>query len=230
MIVSVHTPKAGGLSFKDLLECHFRRHFYPDYIDLPANKSLQQNIAEVRKFHRKFSLIDRHLFKVKQIRCIHGHFLPYKYSSLKGACFVTWLRDPLERAASHYYYWKRTYNTKHSAPLHKKVVEENWSLERFCFSDEMKDLYTKFFWGFPKEKFEFIGITEFFEEDVKYFAKEYLNSPVADVPQKNVNPEKIAPYFSDPNLIEDLQSFHSEDYAIYNYALKQREKRRSVDF
>ena len=83
---------------------------------------------------RKIKLYRKYILKLKKIKCIHGHFLPSKYIDLKNnknVVFVTWLRDPLERLGSHYNYWKRAYNEKTSAPLHKKVVEEDLVKEDF---------------------------------------------------------------------------------------------------
>ena len=50
--------------------------------------------------------------------------------------------------------------------LHRKVVEEKWSLEKFCFSPKMHNFYTQFLWSFPLELFDYIGITESFDEDL----------------------------------------------------------------
>src|SRR5690606_39025041 len=102
----------------------------------------------------------KHFYLLNNVKCIHGHFMPYKYHSLlknKKNIFVTWLRDPIERLGSHYYFWLRTYDSKNSPPLHKKVVEENWSFEAFCFSKEMQNVYEQFFWKFPIDNFNFIG-------------------------------------------------------------------------
>jgi len=70
---------------------------------------------------------------------------------------------------SGHYYWKSSYNEKSAAPLHRKVITEDWSVERFCLGPELKDLYSQFLFGFPLDNFSFIGITEFFDKDYAYF-------------------------------------------------------------
>src|SRR5205085_9196261 len=111
------------------------------------------------------------------VECIHGHFLPVKYLLLairREITFVTWVRHPVQILLSNYYYWRRTYEPDTSPRLHRQIVEEDWSVERFCLSAEMRNLYGQFLWGFPVENFDFIGVTEFYEEDLAYFAKRYL--------------------------------------------------------
>lgn len=227
MIISLHTPKAGGSSFKVLLESHFKDRFLGDYSDLPINTNEFKRKADVINFDKKFRLYKKYIYRFKKVECIHGHFLPYKYSSLlvnPEVIFITWLRDPLERMASHYYYWQRAYNKKTSGSLHREVVENKWSFERFCFSDEMRNFYNQFLWNFPIENFSFVGIVDHYDEDCKYFAKEYLDLNNIVVPTKNINPEKNL-YFQDSILIRELREFHSIDYEIYQTALSLRKIR-----
>jgi hypothetical protein len=76
------------------------------------------------------------------------------------ASLETWLRDPIERLTSHYYYWVRDYNPKTAGKLRRRMVEENWTLEQFCFSKKIRIIHTTFFWGFPISRFDLVGITE----------------------------------------------------------------------
>lgn len=48
--------------------------------------------------------------------------LPYKHHNLPLDVFcVAWMRDPIERLASHYYYyWRNTYNKNQTFSLQKK--------------------------------------------------------------------------------------------------------------
>ncbi len=227
MIVSLHTPKAGGSSFKVLLQNHFKTQFKSDYSDTPFNteKSLRQ--LDAIKFDKKFRLYKKSLYQLKGVECIHGHFLPYKYNSLfgnKNVNFITWLRDPIERMASHYYYWQRAYDKNKSLNFHKQVVEQKWSLEKFCFSEEVRNFYDQFLWKCPIDNFSFVGILEHYSEDCKYFAKIFLDKSEIEVPNKNANPNKMI-YFTDHKIVNELKEFHSIDYEIYNTALEMRKIR-----
>lgn len=229
MLISLHTPKSGGTSFKQLLEDYYKIRFLGDYSDKPINTEFEERIKRVKNFDRKYKFYLKNYYKLKGIECIHGHFLPYKYrESLQDdqTKFITWLRDPLERLASHYHYWMRSYRQGHSGKLHQKVIKEEWDFKKFCFSKEMKNFYTQFLWEFPIENFDFIGITENFDEDCNFFAKEFLGKKEIIIPQRNKNPETVRSYYNDKVMYDELKKFHSLDYELYNYALSKREKRQ----
>jgi hypothetical protein len=229
MIISMHSPKAGGSSFRNLLKKEFGLFFREDYGDLPIIKSLENRSRDAEAHRRRVRLYKWRLLQLTNVQCIHGHFLPYKYLDLVDkpkVHFVTWLRDPLERMASHYYYWQRTYKGKKSHHLHQQVMEEKWTLEDFCLSSRFRNIYSQYLYQFPIEHFDFIGITEFFDEDLAYFSKKFLNKREIEAPTSNTNPNKgNKPYISDPDLISKIKEFHSEDYAIYEYGLQHRANR-----
>ena len=223
MIISLHTPKAGGSSFKKFLEEEFNNSLITDYTDKPINKSVKERIQDVKIKRRKLKYFYKLYYRSIGVECIHGHFLPYGYDVYLNnpkVKFITWLRDPLERLASHYFYWFRSYNKNKSGNLHKKVVENNWSFEEFAFSMEMKNFYDQFLYNFPIENFDFIGITEFFEHDLKYFSEKYLNKKIDHIPNTNINKNKTGEYYKDPVLTNELRDFHSIDYSIYNFAIQ----------
>jgi len=220
-------PKCGGISFRSILENQFGSRILLDYKDVPINKS-----SGVRQWSAEWGRTKNALFghhRLGEIDCVHGHFMPYKYLPFRNegqVVFVTWLRDPVDRLASHYYFWQRAYDISRAAPLHRKVIEENWSFEQFCFSDELRNVYTKFLWKFGIERFDFIGITEHFEEDIVEFAKKYIDLKLTEIPQENVNPIGKVDYFKDKEeLRNELIKWHAEDYRIYDYAIRAREER-----
>lgn len=147
MLISLHLPKTAGVSFRRSLEAHYGSTFLKDYADYPINTPVyERSLAAVR------ASIDIAERGVEGIACIHGHFLPVKYLLLslqQEVTFVTWMRNPVERLLSHYFYWKRSYNPKQAPLLHRKVIEENWSVERFALSPELRNLYSQFCGAFP---------------------------------------------------------------------------------
>lgn len=225
MLISLHMPKTAGSSFLKALEMRFGHHLLKDYRDFPMNTPERQR--------KERALADCQLNAGRDfgaVQCIHGHFLPLKYLGLsqpRQVTFITWLRDPIERMASNYFYWKKAYNPAGSGALHKRCVEEGWSLERFCFCPEMQNMYSQYLWKFPLKKFDFIGIFEHFDEDYQYFLDCVLRHPLPKFAE-NVNPNRKEAYITDPGLRAELERFHSSDMAIYRWALERRRQRMKL--
>jgi len=220
MIISVHLPKTVGTSFIKTLKTLCDGEIVKDYSDKPLNRKEVE-----RKIVTSIKRIKNSWMNLDDIGCIHGHFMPHKYLSLnQPTLFITWLRDPVERLASHYYFWINHYNAETAFRLQRKVVEENWSFEQFAFSKEMQNVYDKFLWNFPMKKFDFIGITEYYQEDLTYFSKKYFNRE-PKVFEENINPQNPKKYITNKALRKDIERFHKEDMKLYNQVLQRRKKR-----
>ena len=222
MLISLHLPKTAGASFLCSLNEYYNQGVLRDFADIPINTPIYK-----RNMHALKMCIINGITPPKNTDCIHGHYLPLKYLYCRDVKFVTWMRDPIERLASHYYYWLRTYDPKNAPRLHKRVVEEQWSLERFCLGPELRNLYSQFLWGFPVKRFDFIGITEYFESDMNYFSSEFIGSAL-QVHKMNTNTTKDkSSYFEDNDLRKRVEQYHSKDISLYKQALKTRLTRRS---
>ena len=224
MLISLHLPKTAGNSFRKSLEMVYAGRLATDYDDFPiVTSKIERNANAVARCCQYYFRTQNH------IECIHGHFLPLKYlffGKKVNAKFVTWLRDPVERLASHYHFWKRYYNPATAKPLHKKFSDENWSLEKFCFSKEMKNVYSQFLWGFPISKFDFIGVTEFYEVDFNYLCNVILKIELP-VLYENVNVDQNnKTYINDNALRSAIEKYHAKDMELYHYALALRKLKR----
>ena len=119
---------------------------------------------------------------------------------------MVWMRDPVERLASHYLYWIETYNPIDAGNLHRRVVEEKWTLERFCLGPEMRNVYSKFFWGFPLARFNFVGITEFYDSEIAYFSENIIGAKL-EAKRVNVNPNPVEhAYINDSDFRRQIQA------------------------
>lgn len=225
MLISVHLPKTAGSSFLTAIRQHYGERLVQDYGDRPINKTT---------FRRNFDAVQGCMLNMgsrsryRHIDCIHGHFMPLKYRLLKTKGekqYVVWMRDPVERLASHYLYWVRNYNRIDAGKLHRRVVEEKWSLERFCLGPEMRNAYSKFFWGFPLKRFDFVGITEFYDSDIEYFSENIVGAKLESM-RVNVNPNPVEhSYIDDPEFRKKIQAYHQADVTLYQQAVALREKR-----
>ncbi len=227
MIISVHLPKTAGISFLRALEYHFKAQLHKDYADMPINTPvlIRNRLALQASLNWQTQLN-------KDIACIHGHFMPLKYLlyQIEHPCyFITWMRHPVDRLISHYHFWNRNVHDNIGA-LHRKVIEERWSLEQFAFSKEMRNLYTQFLWGFPLEQFDFIGITEFYSEDFIYFTQQFLGQPIPEFNEnRNVTAEaegkNKSHYLIDELFRKAIADYHQKDMELYTRALAKRQLR-----
>jgi len=223
MLISVHLPKTAGTSFIKSLQSHFGAALLRDYDDKPINTlPFERNKAALLA-----SIYNAEAAVFSGTECIHGHFLPLKYLLLsvkKDLKFITWLRDPVERILSHYYFWKRNCDPAPPPRLHRRMMEEDWSVERFCLSPELRNLYGQFFWGFPLEYFDFIGISEYYSDDLSWFSREYLNTSL-EAHVENVGDKEGGKYPIEESFRVEIEQFHAYDVALYNKALKIRQQR-----
>ncbi len=214
-------PKTAGTSFSDALKLHFGDRYRADYADLPMHatplrRNLRAMVDRVRRYRRLPA----------GVGCVHGHFLPTKYrlaAARRDACFVTWLRDPVERVVSHYHFWRRDYHGEDPAqPLRNRMLREDWSLERFALGPEVRNLYSQYLWRFDPRRFDFIGITEHYAEDLDVFAHRFLGGP-APLSCALANPERAEDqYLLEPALRSRIASHHAADVALYRWALLRR--------
>lgn len=222
MIISVHLPKTAGTSFLASLEEHFGAALLKDYADLPINtppESRHRMALEKGRENAGRSFAG--------IECIHGHFLPVKYlpaSKMHETKFVAWLRNPVDRVFSHYHFWRNHHDPASAGALHNKVIAENWSLERFCLGPEVKNLYGQFLWSFPPSNFDFIGITEFYGEDLNYFGRRYLGKEL-DARNLNVRSADGESSGIDNAFRKKLEEHHAMDMELYEMALARRKAR-----
>ena len=221
LLVSVHLPKTAGTSFGKALRERFGDRLQEDYTTLPLHQP---------RGRREWSAIRAGFAGSGQpvaAEAIHGHFLPVRYRiALRGrdVDYVTWLRDPVDRLLSHFHFWQRTAQAATRAqPLRHRMLQEGWSLERFCLGPELKNLYRQWFWGFDVRRFAFIGITECYQEDLEVFATRYLAGQGLMVRERG-NPA-LGPagrYEIDPGLRARIERHHAADVALYRWARGRR--------
>lgn len=221
-IISLHLPKTAGTSFGACLAGHFGERYKDDYGDQVISRPVETR-------HQQALLAGRVLTGqgLGEIECVHGHFLPVKYlplSTTRDLTFITWMREPMARMFSHYYYWQQTYDERTAAPHHRQVIEEGWTLERFCLSEQFRNIYTQYLWEFPLESFDFIGICEYFQQDLQEFSQRYLSTRFEP---RHFNATRCSKSRGelDPEFLQEVRNFHAEDIELYATALRVRQSR-----
>ena len=220
LLVSLHLPKTAGTSFAEALRRAYGEGCRIEYVDQPMQRA---------RWRRRWDALARAVVArrgLASVSCVHGHFLPTKYRLAVGARpvrYVTWLRDPVERLASHYHYWRRDYaGDDPTQPLRNRMLDEDWTFERFALGAEMRDLYHEYLWGFDPARFDFIGITERYEQDLARFAQTF-GSGGAFVANVRVNPDRCEErYPIEAALRARIEAHHARDAALYRWAVERR--------
>lgn len=220
LVVSLHLPKTAGTSFAQTLRAAHGDGFRSDYADLP----LQYGPWRRRSDAVRGGLALRGRIGA-EVTCIHGHFLALKYRialARRPVRYITWLRDPVQRLASHYAFWRRDYDGGDPAqPLRNRMLREDWSFERFALGPEMRNAYRQYLWGFDPARFDFIGITEHYEADLERLVRMLGGDAV--VATALVNPDKgEGGYGIDPPLLRRIERHHAADLALYRRAVARR--------
>lgn len=225
MLVSIHIPKSAGTSFSLSLGEAFGRALQSDYAD--------RVFTGETTYERKRKVMEKALElrpdDFEGVECVHGHFLAFKYSLLaeQMPCeYVTWLREPIERLQSHYYYWLECFDPNTSFGLHRQCVEEQWSFEEFCFCEEFQNLQSKYLWGVPLSDFAFVGLTEHYAEDFACFADRYLGGE-REIIRVNETKSKPKDVTVESGLRRRIEEFHADDVALYQAALERRKRSRA---
>lgn len=158
-LISVHIPKAAGTTFRDILFTMYNRGMVlRDYADRPSTTTSLYN-RDRALWERTKQVKDVYKANTGCFRAIHGHFMLAKYAGeFPEARRIVWLRDPVERALSNYYYsrWK----------ARKNGVPFPFSVEDFCSSKYQRNTMSRFLRGYTLENLFFVGIVEHFQEDL----------------------------------------------------------------
>ncbi|WP_293143973.1 methyltransferase domain-containing protein, partial [Okeania sp. SIO3I5] len=205
-LICVHVPKAAGTAFRQvLLQVYGTQGVLTDKTNM-----FEDNMPATIHW---------------QTKVIEGHFRAGKYDKLfPDARRIIWLREPIHRLISDYCF-RHISNSKKDY-LNKggllKFAESNSNLMAYCVNGKSLDY------------FDFVGITEYFAEDLLDLKNIFAWSDYEVIYQnRNPYPEYVEfqkEVLSDEKLMADLAAINSEDMKLYAAALKLRGKGRSKEF
>lgn len=220
MIISIHIPKTGGMSFATLLEQAYLDGCFLDYSS--KTTEVPYWYAYFRAFVRSFA---RARF-AESVECVHGHFFAIQYSRLQRPYhFVTWLRDPVEQHVSLYYYWKRYPDISYKHPLWLKMIEKSMTLREFAEIPRFWNIATRFLYGVPLRSFSFVGIMEQYDRSIALFKRIFSIGDDVWYARTNVNPDrKAAKYQLDPDLFAYVCETNGKDMMLYQQGLRRFEE------
>lgn len=225
MIISVHIPKTAGMAFRTVLQSIYGNNIYYDYETNYKFTDPFKNTPKEAFFkiygQAKMFLRGHYSLKLDD-KCIHGHFAADKYDYIfPGSKKITWVRDPVERVISQYYYWQR--HPDRASFVCNALLREKYSLIDFASLDAIRNYQSKFLRGQSVDDFTCVGIQEYFDESMKQILKclevdMHLENQFLS---KNKNPnKKVNQQYDIPaNERRIIQELNSVDYEFYNSAV-----------
>lgn len=198
MLISVHIPKCGGISFQHVLrKIYGKRRVWLNYGTF------------FDKTHARLDLIPRGTL------CIHGHFLSDTFDDLvPKPDLVTWLRHPVERVVSTYYHFLRHPDPANSCC--RELLEKGLTLEEFAELDLMRNEATRYLAGKPLSAFRFVGIMERFQESLKIFGENFGITVPFEPPHENLNPLRTTTdYPISSRTYERILALNHRDLPMY---------------
>lgn len=217
-LISIHIPKTAGTSFyKSLQDAYSESHV--GRIDFKPN---------LNKIHYNYK--EASFTKLPQeLEVIHGHFrideLNNAFPETLHLPVITWLRDPVSRLISNYYYLiERLEEATQKIEEHKMLVRRmTKSLEEFIVLENNRNRMGSFLRGLNLVDFQFVGIVEKYDEDLNYLSQLMHKTLAKNYVNITSNKEKYTISEDIRNLIIEL---NQEDIELYKEALSLRERRK----
>ncbi|HRC73369.1 MAG TPA: Wzt carbohydrate-binding domain-containing protein [Candidatus Competibacter sp.] len=156
---------------------------------------------------------------LSEFKAIHGHFDAKKYLGLyPDSKWIAWVRHPVIRLISFYNYM--VYNDK----------SYSGSFESFIEIEQFINQQTAFLAGKDLNSYFFIGVQEFWGEDIAELSGK-MNWSSSLLIQDNVNKnpnyhEELSLLIRDERLVKKIISLNEEDMELYYKLLSIRAKRR----
>ena len=202
----MHIPKTAGLAFRETLYGQYgKRHVLAvNHIDL---RNEQQ---QLRDHYRK-----RH-------RVIHGHLFYHQLRPFQGpgTRLVTWLREPVRRVVSNYYYSITQEFPKRQAldPSLRQL-----SLREFAERPRRRNVMSAYLEGIDLEELFFFGLQEHYAEDLSRLGNRLGWALPPEAGQRRINAKtQYTP--PDAATLDYIRQLNQEDMALYERAARLRKQ------
>ena len=203
-LLSIHIPKTAGLAFREILY----RQYGQDRVLAINQGALRRNEQQLSDHYRK-----RH-------QVIHGH-LPYTYlEPLHGpeTKVITWLRDPVDRVVSNYYY-----NITHELPKRQREnpKHKGMSLQEFVERPKRQNVMSRFLKGIALEELDFFGFQEDFAAGLEQLARQmgWVLTDQDRTRRVNDNRKVKAKYPTpSPEVLRRIRQLNQADIELYERA------------
>jgi hypothetical protein len=200
MILSMHIPKTGGVSIRNILKDHFREGFVLWYWEI--TDAFGQVCSDIPA----------------GATCVHGHYaVDVLADRFPEATLITWVRDPIERVVSSYYHRLRDPDLRH--PATREIHERKLSLLEYAELPLARNEMTTFFGKRTPEDFAFIGLVEEFSRSLGVMTR-VLGLPSVEPRRDNANPAGTGRYDLSSATRARLQVLNEQDIVLYRKCLQ----------
>jgi hypothetical protein len=211
-LVSIHIPKTAGTSFRLSLQSIYGKR---SVIRLDVRPNRDEVWVNEKRYHR------HHL--PRRTHVIHGHFSPTglaKYFDVSEAIpVITWLRDPVERVISHYFYLAKMLVAQ--IKPHRDSLDLLKPLQRSLLEYAQLPLscnqMSHFLEGAALDQFKFVGFVESYNHDLQRLSQ-VLGWPAT--PEFQANKTSHSPPMVDDETIQKIRALNQADVDLYQRALE----------
>lgn len=218
-LISIHIPKTAGTSFRNIL-----KGVYGEDGVVRLDIGLVQKEVSINQQHYLHSELPN------GTRVVHGHFsyplFREKFQAPADAPIITWLRDPVDRVISNYFYLAKR--------LREELDEQGKglnilgkmqrSLLEYARFEPAQNRMSKFLTGLELEDFFFVGIQEEYELSLQRLSGllEWEEYPVFHHNKTGAaHPKRVS---DEERAI--IRSLNQKDVALYERALNELAKGR----
>ena len=218
-LVSIHIPKSAGTSFRLILQS-----VYGD--DGVRRLDINSKLGGLQIDQEKKEVSDL----PKSLKVAHGHFSYRDFESVFGTPdvpVITWLRHPVERVVSQYYFLIQRFHdqvihTNNSKGVFNRLCRD---LIEFAELPGNRNLQSKYLRDVDINQLSFVGIVEHFDEDLKALAEQLRWGQVIGI-HDNKTRNQIKKEI-EQDLFNKILNLNLEDFELYSKALEMRNQRVS---
>lgn len=219
LIISVHIRKCAGTTLRNSLKNYFGNKVLFDYGDeigseWPSSiKKREVSLANLTNQKKEI---------IGNFDIVHGHFYKDKYDIVDcDKEYITFVRNPVTRLLSNYYYLKKNLNRKNPDSL--VVNKLGFSFEDYIKHPDTQNLQYKFLQSIDLKDYSFVGITEYYSKSI-HRLNDIYNIKLSDKGELNKNINSKKEYEIEKKELNLIKKYNSEDFKIYENALDKMEK------